>query len=234
MADGPDRAGSTGEAAPGESRTGDVADNQFWSTYTLEVFSAITWGGIIRQRESQCNVAYPAEVYDDEDITETGSTTRALPAQSFLHGWNFTTDMYRMLEHLLDRLRSRRTLSGANTSFQATSLFATDPGPSSGQQVLEQLAVMYDRLPPEFKAARAMTGNIELDRFGFQGEIQLSSTADDSRQHRRHHADGEDGHAGAEEFSVDRRCAIAGELLDALSAIPTAYIAAISSPMVRV
>ncbi len=38
--------------------------------------------------------------------------------------------------------------------------------------------------------------------------------------------------AGAEESSVERRCAIAGELLDALSAIPTAYIAAISSPMV--
>ena len=38
--------------------------------------------------------------------------------------------------------------------------------------------------------------------------------------------------AGAEESSVEKRCSIAGELLDALAAIPTAYIAAISSPMV--
>ena len=38
--------------------------------------------------------------------------------------------------------------------------------------------------------------------------------------------------AGAEESSIEQRCAIAGQLLDVLAAIPTAYIAAISTPMV--
>ena len=38
--------------------------------------------------------------------------------------------------------------------------------------------------------------------------------------------------AGAEESSIEQRCAIAGQLLDALAAIPTAYIANISTPMV--
>lgn len=39
--------------------------------------------------------------------------------------------------------------------------------------------------------------------------------------------------AGLEESSVEQRCAIAGHLLDALAAIPTSYIAAISATMVR-
>lgn len=37
---------------------------------------------------------------------------------------------------------------------------------------------------------------------------------------------------GLEEATVERRCAVAGELLDALSNVPTAYIQAISSPIV--
>ncbi|CAD6582776.1 MAG: hypothetical protein TREMPRED_003385, partial [Tremellales sp. Tagirdzhanova-0007] len=39
--------------------------------------------------------------------------------------------------------------------------------------------------------------------------------------------------AGAEESSIEQRCAIAGQLLDALAAIPTAYIANISTPMLH-
>lgn len=37
---------------------------------------------------------------------------------------------------------------------------------------------------------------------------------------------------GLEDATVERRCAVAGELLDALSTVPTAYIQAISAPMV--
>ncbi len=137
--------------------------------YTLEIFSAITWGGVIRQRESQCNVAYPAEVYDDDDITDLGCTFRGTSTLSFLRGWNFTTDMYRILEHLVDRLKSRRSQAGTNASSVVTTLFASTKGPSS-TEVLDLLGAMYDQLPTEFKAAQAMTGNIEVDRFGFQGE----------------------------------------------------------------
>lgn len=38
--------------------------------------------------------------------------------------------------------------------------------------------------------------------------------------------------AGSEESSVSQKCAIAGELLDALANVPTAYIQAISAPTV--
>lgn len=40
--------------------------------------------------------------------------------------------------------------------------------------------------------------------------------------------------AGSEESSVSQKCAIAGELLDALANVPTAYIQAISAPTVRI
>jgi hypothetical protein len=39
--------------------------------------------------------------------------------------------------------------------------------------------------------------------------------------------------AGCEDHSISQRCAIAGELLDGLSTIPTAYIQASSTAMVR-
>jgi hypothetical protein len=39
--------------------------------YTLEVFSSIVWGGMIRCRESQSKVRYPSEV-DDEFFLNWG------------------------------------------------------------------------------------------------------------------------------------------------------------------
>jgi len=38
--------------------------------------------------------------------------------------------------------------------------------------------------------------------------------------------------AGTEEANVSQRCMIAGELLDGLASVPTAYIHASSTPMV--
>jgi hypothetical protein len=100
---------------------------QFWSTYTLEIFTAITWGGIIRHRQAQCNVQYPAEVFDDQNITDTGCILPLDPSsESFIHGWNVTTDMYRVVEHLVDRLRLLRFQGGAIPS-PVTDLFVLNP-----------------------------------------------------------------------------------------------------------
>lgn len=38
--------------------------------------------------------------------------------------------------------------------------------------------------------------------------------------------------AGMAEWSVEQRCSIAGELLDAFATVPRAYIQAISTPLV--
>lgn len=186
---------------------------QFWSAYTLEIFSAITWDGVVRFREQQSNVNYPAEVYD-EDITEYGCTNRLSSDLSFLEGWNATSDMYRVLEHLIGRLKSQRR--GAD----AISALFTTPGPSS-TEIMDLLNAKYQALPPIYRSVQAMTGERRHDCFGFQA-ANIAITFQTVKL----------ALAGAENHSVARSCEIAGELLDALAAIPTAYITAISAPMV--
>src|SRR6266487_3088686 len=85
--------------------------------YTLEVYSSIVWGSIIRCRESQSYVCFPSEV-DDEFFSDSGyhppgalmSTfqTQVTNPISWLHGWNFTTELYRILEHAMDDFHRRR------------------------------------------------------------------------------------------------------------------------------
>jgi hypothetical protein len=158
-------------------------------------------------------VLYPAEV-DDEDISETGWSFRDPSNLSFLQGWNFTTDMYRVLEHLVGRLKTRRLQPDS-----ITEMFMT-PGPSS-TQVMELLNARYATLPAVYRSTRIMTGDIKVDRFGFQA-ANIAITFQTVKLVL----------AGAENHSVARSCEIAGELLDALANIPTSYIMAISAPMV--
>jgi hypothetical protein len=148
---------------------------------------------------------------DDEDITDHCLTHHEL---SFLQGWNFTTDMYRILEHLVGRLKHRKKGSDA-----ISDMFLT-PGPSS-IDIMDYLSAKYLALPAVYQSARVMTGDDTHDRFGFQA-ANITITFQTVKL----------ALASAENHSVGRSCEIAGELLDALAAIPTAYIMAISTPMV--
>lgn len=120
---------------------------------------------MVRHREAQSNVLYPAEVYDDDDITEAGIVYRR-DKVSFLVGWSYTTDLYRILEHALDQLRQR---GKPFDNSRVTALYATRSGPSV-DGMLEVVDKLYAELPDEFKVAKAMTGHIDEDRYGFQGE----------------------------------------------------------------
>lgn len=193
----------------------------FWGVYSIDVYAACTWGGIVRHRETQANVLYPAEVWDDSEITETGIAEPA--GVSFLRGWNFTNDLYRILEHALGLLRQRKlepTESQVNRRlFSLTRLNSSFP---SSKEVLDTIQEDYNQLPVEFKGAQAMTGNVYEDRFGFQA-ADIIVTMQTVKMVM----------TGLEDASVEKRCAIAGELLDALSTVPTAYIQAISSPILH-
>jgi hypothetical protein len=122
--------------------------------------------------------------------------------------------MYRVLEHLVGRLKTRRLQPDS-----ITEMFMT-PGPSS-TQVMELLNARYANLPAVYRSTRIMTGDIKVDRFGFQA-ANIAITFQTVKLVL----------AGAENHSVARSCEIAGELLDALANIPTSYIMAISAPMV--
>jgi len=67
-----------------------------------------------------------------------------------------------------------------------------------------------------------MTGDVRVDRFGFQA-ANISITFQTVKL----------ALAAAEDLGAEQRCAFARELINSLAAIPTAYIAAVSRPMVR-
>lgn len=135
--------------------------------YQMDVYAAVTWNGIIRHRESQCTVLYPAEV-TDEEITPTGIIPAHKGRPPWLKGWNFVVDLYRMLEHAAERLRARRTVSPDEPSGPVSILFERERGPNTAE-VMAVVSQIYAKLPSDFKGGKAMTGDIEEDNYGFQG-----------------------------------------------------------------
>ena len=108
-------------------------------------------------------------VRHDDDITEEESRTCAIE-ESFLYGWNFAIDLYKVIEHLVDRSRQRKMRSGLRSVSPLDTImdpFAEEP---SSQSMLVLMETMHAKLPQVFKHVPAMTGDLEADCFGFQGE----------------------------------------------------------------
>lgn len=147
--------------------------------YTLEVYSSIIWGGVIRCRELQSEVSYPNEV-DDDLFSETGfeslssplsgqrqrraSVTPIVNPSSWLHGWNFTTELYRILEHAMDDFHRRP--SHNLSPFTPSDLFNRDALPQS--VILEKVMSMHAALPPQLKEARRVSTVASENMFSFQ------------------------------------------------------------------
>lgn len=176
---------------------------------------------------------YPTEV-DDEFITIHGygvpsvspesnplsaSTVTVVPRQPvpWLRGWNFTTDLYRILEHVVDC--NRRRFSPANGTTQVWSLF--NPLSMSEPAVMDRVLSMYSALPSQFRETPPTTGDMSKDLFGFQS-ANIMATLQLLRMML----------LSAEEIAVERKCDVAGELLRAFSNVPVEYLKAISSPLV--
>ncbi|KAJ5173282.1 hypothetical protein N7492_005875 [Penicillium capsulatum] len=205
----------------------------FWSIYTLDIYSSIVWGGVIRYREAHSLVRYPSEL-DDEFITPHGYTmpppspenivkqedVTGMPRRSvsWMHGWNFTTDLYRILEHVVDG--TRRRISSANGTQEVWSLFS--PTSMSEPAVMERVLSMYSFLPPQFRETPPTTGDMSKDLFGFQS-ANIQATLQLLRMVL----------LSAEEIGVDRKCDVAGELLSVFSKVPVDYLKAISSPLLH-
>jgi hypothetical protein len=136
-----------------------------------------TFGGSSRHREAKATVQYPAEVYDDEDITENGIIYR--PHQvSFLRGWNFCSDLYRILEHVVESVDVGKPPPPGKPDSPVASLLArTVELPTS--EILSTINCMYNKLPPELKQAETVTGNPQKDRHGFIGESMATTLRHD-------------------------------------------------------
>lgn len=176
---------------------------------------------------------YPTEV-DDEFITNHGYGVPPISPQSnprsasnvtfvsrqpvhWLRGWNFTTDLYRILEHVVDG--NRRRFSSANGTTQVWSLF--NPSSMSEQAVMDRVLTLYSALPSQFRKTPPTTGDMSKDLFGFQS-ANIQATLQLLRMVL----------LSAEEIGVERKCDVAGEVLSVFSSIPIEYLKAISSPLV--
>lgn len=82
---------------------------------------------------------------------------------NWLRGWNFTTDLYRLLEHALDNFRRRRLKQRMPSPFKAYS----DDAPLHSS-IMDTAMSMYAQLPQRFKETRPITADPAEDRYSFQ------------------------------------------------------------------
>lgn len=135
----------------------------------------------------------------------------------WMQGWNFTTDLYRILEHVVDG--TRRKSSSANGTQEVWSLVS--PATMSEPAVMERVLSMYSALPSQFREAPPTTGDMGKDLYGFQS-ANIQATLQLLRMVL----------LSAEETGFERKCDVAGELLRVFSKVPVEYLKAISSPLV--
>ncbi|PHH72539.1 hypothetical protein CDD82_5919 [Ophiocordyceps australis] len=207
----------------------------FWSIYTLDVYTSVVWGGILRSREQQSSVAYPMEIDDDLIIDDShhgaqsptsassSSTCRALldKTQSWMKGWNFITDLYRVLEHALTRFRSHSNRS-RRQSLILHEIFDDDKSGVTEASVRDRVLQLYLDLPACFRETPDLTYIAKKDLFGYQAanikaSLQLVRMVLFAA-------------AGA---SIEERCQIVREVLNAFVSVPVAYLVAISTPLLH-
>ena len=128
----------------------------------------------MRHRQSLSNVLYPAVVLNDDHIQNAGS--QLCPAEeSFLTGWNFSIDLYKVIEYLIDRSRAKYVKGGQASSPLLDMMIDHSRHEPSARSLLEMMEVLHDQLPPIFETVRPMSGNDQADCFGVQGKRVLKS-----------------------------------------------------------
>ncbi|KAK5049426.1 hypothetical protein LTR84_004355 [Exophiala bonariae] len=203
-----------------------------WSMYTLEVYSSIIWNGVTRCRAQQIKVAYTTEM-DDDLFNDLGYNQPALSpvdigpspggrwddvkTGSWLCGWNFTTDLYRILEFVITNFRDQKRHKRTSLSDMFDNKTAL-----SASSVQDSIMAAYRNLPRCFKEFPEVTCNPSSDRYGFQA-ANITATIQLLRMMLFASAGG----------TIEERCKIASEVVDAFMRIPVAYLRAISSPLLH-
>jgi hypothetical protein len=187
----------------------------YWCTYCLDVYAAAIWNCFLRSQEIHANIRYPVD-FDEQSQFEFKSPSQN--QHSWLVGWNFVTDLYRILEHVLNKARANRFQHEDRRS--VNNLVFQDN--FSDQHVLHTIMQMYYELPTAFKETPTMTGDVNRDIYGYQAvhiqaSIQLVRIIIFSM---------EDGPG------VDRTCEVANEVLAVFHNIPSEYLRAISTPLI--
>jgi len=175
--------------------------------YTLDVYSSVVWDRCIHYQESHARVEYPSGRSDTEAQVPDTETR-------WIVGWNFTTDLYRILEHNLTMLRSR------SSKFNLAGDWASSASLSAASQ--DRVAELYSALSPVFKQLQPATGDPAKDIYGFQSaNIQATMAL-----LRMVYLSLEEG------AHPDTKCSVVSDVLATLHQVPKPYLRAISTPLI--
>jgi hypothetical protein len=113
-----------------------------WHIYRLKVHTSLILGHIIRCLELEIAVKYL-----NNHAARFGTGDQA---SDWLTGWNFVTDLYRGLEHILIHFRlKRRTIA----SSEEKTIFSTGLSDQGKAELLQLLKIKFDELPVCFRQA---------------------------------------------------------------------------------
>lgn len=188
----------------------------FWTMYQLDIYISCVFHGMPRVLETSANVNYPMEIVDEE----LGTTEVPSPSSptTWLRGFNFTVDLYRILAHTLQRVSSTEQRRDRAPVYR---MFMNDG--FSSAQIMEHVMSFYYQQPAEFrKFDIPVTGDRGTDIFGFQVAniqatlqlVRITLMESDSR------CDGQ------------QKCNIVHDVLTTFREINTHYLKAISTPLV--
>lgn len=175
--------------------------------YTLDVFTSLVWDGCVHFQEGHAMVQYPSGIQSHAMIRL---------GDHWIVGWNFTTDIYRRLEHVLGRLRTRS--SPFNMLADVTKGYAA----IRTEDIQAEVDSLYSTLPVRFRELAPSTGRPEEDIHGFQA-ANLQATLALFRI----------ALLSLESYvDLDRKCSIVSEVLNIFHQVPKAYQRAISTPLI--
>jgi hypothetical protein len=144
-----------------------------------------------------------------------GTTSSQCSDTDWILGWNFTTDLYRILEHAVTRLRTRHSRFNLFTD-------GAPPCTTSNSTLLQKVDSLYSALPPSFKELRPATGNLDTDIYGFQA-ANIQATLGLLRM-VFFSLEGD--------ADLEKKCAVASDVLETFLHVPRAFQRAISTPLI--
>lgn len=180
----------------------------FWSIYRLEVHTACVLGHYVRIPEAQCDVGYPCGIHHPAFVPGRDGSF-----EDWFSGWNYSTDLYRILEHAAVSFRMRRRM-------HPPSLELND-GLSSGV-LSKKLSIIKDGLLPQYERAFLRSEDNGRNRCGFQAANifciihlvrMLTSLSDD--------------------HDLDSICDTAEEMIASMRQIPPEYVRACGATLLQ-
>ncbi|KAI7198866.1 hypothetical protein KC324_g3552 [Hortaea werneckii] len=170
----------------------------------------------MKSQENHSNVRYPSEINDEDLLLGTFDTTNE---DNWLRGFNFTTDLYRILEHSIKRVR--RTKPVRDDRISITRLLIADNIPEA--QVMDSVVSLFYQLPPALKDYSLRQGSDKNESYmGFQA-ANIQATLQLVRMTL---------FSTSPTHDVNHKCDVAQHALSVFHDIAPEYLRAISTPLV--